>query len=369
MIVRDTDCGTKNSIEITRDEDRQAALEVRVVGRVLAEKLLNPKTKKTLLDTGEVLTEDKLKLLKDIDRIKVRSPLTCELKWGICASCYGIDLSNKKFVELGTPVGIIAAQSIGEPGTQLTMRVRHAGGIVGLDVTQGLPRVEELFEARTPKMFSPLAEIGGKVKVEETEEGYKITVTSIGIKPVEERTYVVPLTSELRIKTGDLVTSGDQFTEGSLDIKEALQIRGLLGAQKYLLTEIQRVYESQGIPIHDKHFEVIIRKMSDKVRIETSGDTIFIGGELVDRRRFEEENEKVISEGGEPSTAQVTILGITRAALYTESWLSAASFQETTTVLTETALQGKEDRLLGLKENVIIGRLIPVTADRSKLDM
>jgi DNA-directed RNA polymerase subunit beta' len=369
MIVRSGDCGTHKGIEIDRSEDRQASLETRAVGRVLAEKLIHPKTKKTLLSAGEVIMEDKLNLLKDVGKIVVRSPLTCEIKYGICAACYGIDLSNKQFVELGTPVGIIAAQSIGEPGTQLTMRVRHAGGIVGLDVTQGLPRVEELFEARTPKIFSPLSEVGGKVKVEEADVGFKVTIRSLGIKPVEERAYLVPLTAEIRVKTGDIVAAGEQIAQGPLDIKEALQIRGLLGAQRYLLTEIQRVYESQGIPIHDKHFEVIIRKMSDKVRIETSGDSIFIAGELVDRRRFEEENEKVISEGGEPSTAQVIILGITKAALYTESWLSAASFQETTSVLTETALQGKEDRLLGLKENVIIGRLIPVTADRAKIEI
>ncbi len=368
MIVRSEDCGTKKGIEISIKENRQASLVGRVTGRVLAERVVYPKTKKVILKEGELITEEKLHLLKDIESVVVRSPLTCELKYGICASCYGLDLSNKKFVELGTPVGVIAAQSIGEPGTQLTMRVRHAGGIVGLDVTQGLPRVEELFEARTPKIFSPLCEIAGKVTVEETDNGYKVTVKSVGIKPVEERVYLIPATSELRVKTDDLVPAGDAITFGPLDIKEVFQIRGLLGTQRYLLTEIQSVYESQGIPIHDKHFEVIIRKMSDKVRIETSGDTTFLAGELVDRRRFEEENARVITEGGEPSSAQIVILGITRAALYTESWLSAASFQETTSILTETALMGREDHLLGLKENVIIGRLIPVTADRAKIE-
>lgn len=368
MIVRSEDCGTKKGIEISIKEDRQTNLVGRVSGRVLVEKVVSPKSKKVLLKEGELITEDKLYLLKEVESVIVRSPLTCELKYGICAACYGLDLGNKKFVEIGTPVGIVAAQSIGEPGTQLTMRVRHAGGIVGLDVTQGLPRVEELFEARTPKMFAPLCEIAGKVAVEEGEFGHKVTVRSIGIKPVEERAYLIPGTSELRVKSGDLVAAGDAITFGSLDIKEVFQIRGLLGAQRYLLTEIQSVYESQGIPIHDKHFEVIIRKMSDKVRIETSGDTTFLAGELVDRRRFEEENARVITEGGEPASAQVVILGITRAALYTESWLSAASFQETTSVLTETALMGREDHLLGLKENVIIGRLIPVTADRAKIE-
>jgi DNA-directed RNA polymerase subunit beta' len=303
-----------------------------------------------------------------LEKVAVRSPLTCELRYGLCAKCYGLDLSNKKYVEIGMPVGIIAAQSIGEPGTQLTMRVRHAGGIVGLDVTQGLPRVEELFEARTPKSYSPLSEIAGRVSIEEKEESYYVKVRSIGIKPVEERIYFVPKTAELRIKEGDLIGTGDALTSGPLDIKEVLQIRGLLGTQCYLLTEIQRVYESQGIPIHDKHFEVIIRKMSDKVRVETSGDTILLPGELVDKRVFEDENAKILASGGEPATAQVIILGITRASLYTESWLSAASFQETTSVLTEAALQGREDHLLGLKENVIIGKLIPVAPERAKIE-
>ncbi|MBI2617392.1 DNA-directed RNA polymerase subunit beta' [Candidatus Gottesmanbacteria bacterium] len=368
VIIRSEDCGTKNGIEIVSSEDRQTPLVTRVMGRVIAEDVLPQKGKKAILKRGDIITEDKLPLLKNVGKVTVRSPLTCELKYGMCATCYGIDLGSKKFVEIGTPVGIVAAQSIGEPGTQLTMRVRHAGGIVGLDVTQGLPRVEELFEARTPKVYAPISEIAGKAKIDETENGYTVTVRSIGIKPIEEREYVIPAAYELRVKTGDLIASGDPITFGPLDIKEVLQIRGLLGAQRYLLAEIQRVYESQGIPIHDKHFEVIIRKMSDKVRIESSGDTLFLTGELVDRRYFEEENARVISEGGEPATAQVVILGITRAALYTESWLSAASFQETTSVLTDTALQGKEDHLLGLKENVIIGRLIPVISERARIE-
>ena len=367
-IIRSEDCGTKNGITIERHENRQASLESRSLGRIVVDNVIAPKSKKVLLKSGELITEDKLQFLKDVEKVTVRSPLTCELKYGLCAACYGLDLANKKFVEVGVPVGIIAAQSIGEPGTQLTMRVRHAGGIVGLDVTQGLPRVEELFEIRTPKIYSPLSEIAGKVTVSETDDGYEIIIKSVGIKPIEERIYHVPKTSELLTKTGDLVAAGGALTTGPLDIKEMIQIRDLLGTQCYLLSEVQKVYESQGIPIHDKHFEVIIRKMSDKVRIETSGDTILLPGELIDRRRFEEENAKVLAEGGEPSTAQVVILGITRASLYTESWLSAASFQETTSILTEAALQGKEDRLLGLKENVIIGRLIPVSEDRAKID-
>jgi len=262
---------------------------------------------------------------------------------------------------------VIAAQSIGEPGTQLTMRVRHAGGIVGLDVTQGLPRVEELFEVRMPRVLSPLSEISGKVEVVETDAGYKVRVRNTTMKPPEEREYVIPLTSELKVKEGDLVAAGDQLSTGYLDLKEVLQVRGLRGAQKYLITEIQRVYESQGIMIQDKHFEVIVRKMSDKVRVDTSGDTMLLPGELVDRMRFQDENARVLAAGGEPATAQIIVLGITRASLFTESWLSAASFQETTNVLTDAALAAKEDKLLGLKENVIIGRLIPVSPERAQM--
>ena len=248
------------------------------------------------------------------------------------------------------------------------MRVRHAGGIVGLDVTQGLPRVEELFEARTPKALSPIAEIAGKVEIVEKEDGRLVRIKSIGIKPAEEREYLIPATSEFLVKEGDLVSVGQQLAGGYLDVKEVLKVRGLRGAQQYLINEIQKVYESQGIPINDKHFEVIVRKMSDKVRIETSGDTTLLPGELVDKLTFEEENARVLAEGGEPSTAQVVILGVTRASLYTESWLSAASFQETTNVLTDASIAGKEDNLVGLKENVIIGRLIPVSMDRARLE-
>src|SRR3989338_9350346 len=366
-IIRADDCATVKGIVISRDEGRQASLENRVVGRILAEDVMAHDSKKVILKKGELLTDHTVSLLKGINQVAVRSPLTCELKYGLCAKCYGLDLSNKKYVEMGTPVGILAAQSIGEPGTQLTMRVRHAGGIVGLDVTQGLPRVEELFEARTPKVSSPLAEISGKVTVEDSDEGYQITIKSVGIKPVELRTYTVLKASELKVKSGDLISAGEALTTGSLDIKQVLQVRDLLETQNYLLSEVQKVYESQGIPIHDKHFEVIIRKMSDKVRLETSGDTILLPGEMVDKSVFEEENARILASGGEPATAQVIILGITRASLYTESWLSSASFQETTSVLTDAALGGKVDRLLGLKENVIIGRLIPVSADRAKI--
>jgi DNA-directed RNA polymerase subunit beta' len=281
--------------------------------------------------------------------------------------CYGWDLGSKKMVEIGSPVGVIAAQSIGEPGTQLTLKTKHAAGAVGVvDVTQGLPRVEELVEARIPKVVSSLSEIAGKVKIAETEQGWKVTVTAKGT-PKEEKEYILPKTLELSVEDGQLIGAGTALAKGPLDIKDVLSIKGLRAAQEYLVHEIQKVYESQGVPINDKHFEVIVRKMSDEVRIVTTGDTPFLPGELTSKASFEEENEKVLVAGGEPASAQQVLLGITRRALYTDSWLSAASFEQTTDVLTEAALLGREDRLMGLKENVIIGRLIPVSPERAML--
>lgn len=366
VIVRIEDCGSKEGLEISRKESRRTPFSARLVGRIALENVKDIKGK-VIVNKGEEINEEKALLIENclsISAVLVRSPLTCTAKYGVCQKCYGRDLGTRKLVEIGTPVGVIAAQSIGEPGTQLTMRVRHAGGIVGLDVTQGLPRVEELFEARTPKIRSPISEISGKVHITQVADGYKVEVVTQGVKPQEVREYFVPLTSQLYVKDGQLISSGEQLASGYLDIKEVLAVRGLRGVQNYLIGEIQKVYESQGIPINDKHFEVIIKKMSDKVRVETSGDTDMLPGELIDKIQFEEKNAKVLAEGGDAATAQVIILGITRAALYTDSWLSAASFQETTNILTEAAAVGKEDKLLGLKENVIIGRLIPVTPER-----
>lgn len=367
-IIREEDCGTENNIVLTKVGPRAKHWNKQISGRVLAKQVSDPKTKKVLAKKGELVDEDTIQLFeeKGIVELTVRSPLVCQAEYGICANCYGIDFSTKKLVTIGTPAGVVAAQSIGEPGTQLTMRVKHTGGIVGLDVTQGLPRVEELFETRTPKNLSPMAEFAGKVKVEEKDNGYEVTITSTD-KPVKEKDYSIPLTSILKVQTGDLVSAGTQLCAGSLDVKEVLEIKGLLGAQQYLLEEIQAVYESQGIPINDRHFEVIIRRMSDKVRIETSGDTKLLPGEIVERAIFRRENEAVVAEGGEPATAQVIMLGISRSSLHTQSWLSAASFQETTNVLTDAAVQGKEDYLMGLKENVIIGRLIPTSPERAKI--
>ena len=368
VIIRDKNCGTKEGLSMKRTI-RPESFAGRIAGRIAAQEVKHPKTKKTIVAKGSVIDEEKKQEIEKakISEVIVRSPLTCSTRYGLCAKCYGLDLSNKKMIELGTPAGVIAAQSIGEPGTQLTMRTKHTGGVVGVDVTQGLPRAEELFESRTPKLLSPLAEISGKVRVAETEGGWKVTIVSIKTKPKEEREYIIPKTIKLAVSDGQLVDAGTQLASGALDIKEILSIRGLRDAQEYLINEIQRVYESQGVPINDKHFEVIIRKMSDEVNIITSGDTPLLPGEIIDKAVFEEENEKVLAAGGEPASAQQVILGITKRALGTQSWLSAASFEQTTDVLTNSALFGREDKLLGLKENVIIGRLIPTTPKRAVL--
>jgi DNA-directed RNA polymerase subunit beta' len=362
MIVREEDCGTKEGIKVSvNDPERTAAFPDRILGRVAAENITSPKTKKVLVKSGEEITEEKINdiVANEVEEAVVRSAITCELKYGICAKCYGWDFSIRKMVELGVPVGVMAAQSIGEPGTQLTMRVRHFGGVVMSDVTQGLPRVEELFEMRTPKALSPISEISGKLEIETNDDGYLLRVTT-SRKPAEEREYFVPLAATLTVKDGQEVSVGTQFAQGYLDPKEVLKISGLIDAQRYVITEAQKVYEAQGIVINDKHFEVILRKMSDKVVVETVGDTTLIPGDFITRTRFEEINAEVLSQGGEPATARQTILGVTKSSLFSDSWLSAASFQETTKVLTEASLEGQEDKLIGLKENVIIGRLIPV---------
>lgn len=362
VIIMEDDCGTTEGITMsTTDPDRTAPFADRILGRILASDA-HTKTRKVVLKAGTELDEDNVRLLveNDVTEAEIRSPLCCKLAYGICANCYGWDFSTKRKVDLGVPVGVVAAQSIGEPGTQLTMRVRHFGGVVMSDVTQGLPRVEELFEMRTPKNLSPIAEISGRVKIETTDDGYRVQIRNTRIKPVEVQEYFVPLAAILNVEDGQDITAGTALAQGYLDPKEVLKIGGISRAQNYLITEVQRVYESQGIGINDKHFEVIARKMSDKIVVETVGDTALIPGDFVTRARFEEINAEVLSEGGVPATGRQVVLGITKAALFSDSWLSAASFQETTKVLTEAALEGREDKLIGLKENVIIGRLIPV---------
>ncbi|MSU25744.1 MAG: DNA-directed RNA polymerase subunit beta' [Candidatus Levybacteria bacterium] len=363
VIIRQDDCGVTEGVTILRtDPQRTTPLLNRIMGRISVEDVVSRKGKKVLVSIGEEITEEIAKIIdeSDVEEVVVRSAITCKLHYGICAKCYGWDFAIRKMVDQGVPVGVIAAQSIGEPGTQLTMRVRHFGGVIMSDVTQGLPRVEELFEMRTPKSLSTISEISGKLKIETNDEGHKITIRSNKIKPAEEREYFVPLSTSLTVEDGQEITAGTPFSYGYLDPKEVLKIGGLFVAQRYIITEAQKVYESQGINIDDKHFEVILRKMSDKLIIESVGDTPLIPGDFLTKTRFEETNADVLSQGGEPATARQIILGITKSSLFSDSWLSAASFQETTKVLTEGALEGREDTLVGLKENVIIGRLIPV---------
>jgi DNA-directed RNA polymerase subunit beta' len=281
--------------------------------------------------------------------------LTCKSRYGLCGKCYGRNLATGKAVEIGEAVGIIAAQSIGEPGTQLTMRTFHTGGVAGFDITQGLPRVEELFEARKSKHTAPLAETAGRVKLTESKSGPKMVL----LVKDEEVSVPNPSNLRLRVKDGDKVGPGDQLTEGSPNPHDILRIKGLHALQGYLVQEIQSVYRSQGVDINDKHIEIIVRQMLRRVKVEDPGDTEFLPGELVDKFAFEEENAKAIAEGMEPAKARPVLLGITKASLATESFLSAASFQETARVLTDAATKGKIDPLTGLKENVIIGKLIP----------
>jgi len=367
MIVREEDCQVKEGLTVSTSSTRGDKFKERIRNRFILNDLVT-ENKETIIKANELIDDEKIVLIEknNITKIIVRSPLYCGSPYGVCQKCYGTDLSTNKIVEIGVPVGVMAAQSIGEPGTQLTMRVRHFGGIVISDVTQGLPRVEELFETRTPKIVSPIAEIAGRVAVvEDTEkEIYDITISALNKEStIQEQKFTIPKTQKLKIKDGDLISVGVALSEGYLDIDDVLTIKGLRAAQIYLLDEIQNVYESQGIAIHDKHFEVIIRKMSDKVIIEDEGDTSLIKDEVVSKIRFGEENKRVLSKGERPASGKVSILGITRAAIHTDSWLSAASFEQTTSVLSSAAIKGQTDYLLGLKENVIIGRLIPVTQD------
>ncbi len=364
-IIRMDDCGTHQGIVINKS-DRPNVFVSRITGRFASEdiKLGN----KVLVKANEIITPeiaDEINASK-LEAVKVRSPLTCDARRGLCAKCYGWDLGYNKVVEVGTPVGVIAAQSIGEPGTQLTMRIKHSGGIVGLDVTQGLPRVEELFEARTPKSQALIAHITGKVSIEE-KDGQKIITIKSNVTPAEDEQYTLPESMPLLVKDNDLVYMGQALTQGSINIQEYLQVKGLMATQELIVQQTQAVYESQGININDRHFEVIARKMGDKVQIESSGDTQFLTGEIIEKSRFMDENDNVMASGGEPATARVLLSGITRSALYTNSWLSAASFQHTKHVLTDAAASGSVDYLEGLKENVIIGRLIPTTEERAKL--
>jgi DNA-directed RNA polymerase subunit beta' len=430
VITREDDCGTLDGMWLAESPEKSLLppLYRRIIGRLAAAPVLNPKTKETIVDRNEEIDEIKASqiIAAGVTKVFVRSPLSCQSRWGVCRMCYGRDLARGHMVETNTAVGIIAAQSIGEPGTQLTLRTFHTGGIIGLDITTGLPRVEELFEARAPKAQALISEIDGLAEITQDEEGRHIKISNseiltdeyplpsnwqvmvdegqvvesgtilashvpapgkkaestevtnpsiiaqrggevsikkgklfIRYEEKEEREYTVPITAQMRIKNGDRIETGMQLTEGALNPQDLMRIMGRHSVQQYLVEEVQKVYRSQGVNINDKHIETIVRQMLTQVRITASGDTKLVPGEIVDRYHYEDLNAKVLAEGGEPATALPILMGITRASLNTDSWLAAASFQETTRVLTEAAVYGKVDKLIGLKENVIIGKLIP----------
>jgi DNA-directed RNA polymerase subunit beta' len=427
VITREDDCGTEEGSWIIRSEsaDEPVAFQRRLVGRLAAAPLPDPRSKPKkgeeaalLVDRNGEITEEISKAIDDagVDEVLVRSPLTCEARHGVCRYCYGRNLATGDLVGIGEAVGIIAAQSIGEPGTQLTMRTFHTGGVAGLDITAGLPRVEELFEARVPKGKAEMSHIDGVVEILRSETGTKVKVTSreqydtpVGVptgaellaapgdlvelgqaiarldgdkasdvtapvkgflakgddglvvraEDVVEREYVIPHNAKLLVDNGQEIRAGDPITDGPINPQEYLDTRGRDAVQRYLVKEVQKVYRSQGVTINDKHIEIIVRQMLRKVRIDQPGDTELLPTELIDRLDFEEANNRVLAEGGEPATAQTVLLGVTKASLNTSSFLAAASFQETTRVLTEAAINGAKDHLIGLKENVIIGKLIP----------
>ncbi len=308
---------------------------------------------------GTLLLDDVIAALRDdeaVDRIRVRSVLTCESPQGVCAACYGLSLATGSMIELGEAVGVIAAQSIGEPGTQLTMRTFHTGGVVGEDITHGLPRVVELFEARTPKGAAVLAHHSGVVRVEDDETGRRITV--VADDGTEDST-LVAARAHLEVTDGQEVGAGDALVEGPKDPKELLEVKGIRETQQYLVEEVQKVYRDQGVSIHDKHIELIVRQMLRRVLVAEPGDAPFLPGERVDNQIYAEVNRTLVEDGNVPAEGRPELMGITKASLATESWLSAASFQETTRVLTEAAIEGRSDQLFGLKENIIIGKLIP----------
>jgi DNA-directed RNA polymerase subunit beta' len=428
VITRDDDCGTEEGTWITRREteefagNEEGAFRRRLVGRLAAGPVLDPKAKKKadpIVERNVEISEEIAARIDaaGIDEVLVRSPLTCQSRHGVCRACYGRDLATGRLVGIGEAVGIIAAQSIGEPGTQLTMRTFHTGGVAGLDITAGLPRVEELFEARIPKGKAEISHIDGiveiirgdgmtKVKVVSTEvydtslpvpkgaemlaapgdvvtlgqvlarseaDGATTDVTApvggflvsgsdglvVRAEDVVEREYLIPHNAKLLVESGQEIRAGDAITDGPINPQEYLDTRGKDAVQRYLVKEVQKVYKSQGVTINDKHIEIIVRQMLRKVRIDQPGDVDLLPTELVDRLEFEEHNNHVLAEGGEPATAQTVLLGVTKASLNTSSFLAAASFQETTRVLTEAAINGAKDHLIGLKENVIIGKLIP----------
>jgi DNA-directed RNA polymerase subunit beta' len=439
LIILQEDCGTTDGIWVSEPQEKGLlpSLAERIIGRLATSKIVNPNTGETIVDQNEEIDEQKAEEITaaGITRVYVRSPLSCQARQSVCQKCYGRDLARSHLVDPNTAIGIIAAQSIGEPGTQLTLRTFHTGGVVGIDITSGLPRIEELFEARPPRTRAIISEISGVAEVLDNAEGRRIKVASYEVfrdeytlpagwqvmvdngqwvdignvlayqtpeaeatppsvtlttdtQPIlsrvagevvienkqlfikygemEEREYHIPTTMHIRVQNGDHIKAGQQVTDGSVNPQDVLHILGKEAVQQYLVDEVQKVYRSQGVNINDKHIEVITRQMLTKVCIDSSGDTDLVPGELITKWHYEDINAKVLAEGGEPATAHTILLGITRASLNTDSWLAAASFQETTRVLAEAAVGGKIDKLVRLKENVIIGRLIPA---RYSVDM
>ncbi|MDQ3592216.1 MAG: DNA-directed RNA polymerase subunit beta', partial [Actinomycetota bacterium] len=366
VIIREDDCGTERGMPKvigTRLEDGRLVVgdnaETSAYARTAATEVLHPETGEQLVAAGGDIGDLEITELvaAGIDNVKVRSVLTCDAKAGTCARCYGRSLATGKLVDIGEAVGIIAAQSIGEPGTQLTMRTFHTGGVAGDDITHGLPRVVELFEARVPKGKAPITESAGRVRLEESDKTRKVVV--VPDDGADEEDYPINKRARLLVADGEHVDVGQQLTHGTPDPQDVLRILGVRKAQEHLVDEVQEVYRSQGVSIHDKHIEIIVRQMLRRVTVIEQGDAGLLTGDLVDRLRFEDENRRVVSDDGKPASGRPVLMGITKASLATDSWLSAASFQETTRVLTDAAIHGRSDSLRGLKENVILGKLIP----------
>ncbi|MGM9534975.1 MAG: DNA-directed RNA polymerase subunit beta', partial [Intestinibacter sp.] len=368
VIVRDYDCGTTETTEIFAITDGNESIEDlydRIVGRYTIDPIVHPQTGEVLVEADTMIQEDDAEAIvaAGIEKVNIRTVLNCKTHHGVCSKCYGRNLATGKEVNIGEAVGIIAAQSIGEPGTQLTMRTFHTGGVAGGDITQGLPRVEELFEARKPKGLATITEISGRVEIDETGKRKEVVVIP---DEGEREVYQIPYGARLKVKQGQRVEAGDPLTQGSINPHDIVRVKGIGGVQEYIVKEVQRVYRLQGVDINDKHIEVIVRQMLSKVKVEDPGDTDLLPGGYEDVLTFEECNEEAKANGLRPAVAKRVLLGITKASLATDSFLSAASFQETTRVLTEAAIKGKEDHLIGLKENVILGKLIPAGTGMKK---
>ena len=369
LIVRETDCCEGKEIPFmeikafTDGKEIIESLEERITGRYIAETITDPDTGEVVVKANHMVTPKRaaavMKVLEKTGRnsVKIRNILSCKSHNGICAKCYGANMATGQAVQVGEAIGIIAAQSIGEPGTQLTMRTFHTGGVAGGDITQGLPRVEELFEARKPKGLAIISEFAGVVEVKDTKKKREIVVTNN--ESGESKTYLIPYGSRMKVSDGQVIEAGDELTEGSVNPHDILKIKGVRAVQDYMLQEVQRVYRLQGVEINDKHIEVIVRQMLRKIKIEESGDSTVLPGVSMNVLEYNDMNEALIAQGKRPAKGNQAMLGITKASLATDSFLSAASFQETTKVLTEAAINGKVDHLIGIKENVLIGKLIP----------